>query len=140
MRVCTWNVNSLRARLPRVLEMLEKHAPDVALLQETKVAPDQYPEAELQAAGYESVHHSGGQWAGVAIGFVCSLLAVAVFVWGIALWAIRHDFPGPLFLGGLVLGVLGVQGFILALVGEYLGRIQRDVEGRPLYTIEREIS
>ncbi len=67
MRVCTWNVNSLRARLPRVLEMLEKHAPDVALLQETKVAPDQYSDAELQAAGYESVHHSGGQWAGVAI-------------------------------------------------------------------------
>ena len=67
MRVCTWNVNSLRARLPRVLELLEKHAPDVVLLQETKVAPDQYPEAELAAAGYESVHHSGGQWAGVAI-------------------------------------------------------------------------
>ncbi len=44
VRVCTWNVNSLRARLPRVLEMLEKHAPDVVLLQETKVAPDQYPD------------------------------------------------------------------------------------------------
>jgi exodeoxyribonuclease III len=65
--VCTWNVNSLRARLPRVVELLEKHAPDVVLLQETKVAPDQYPDADLQAAGYESVHHSGGQWAGVAI-------------------------------------------------------------------------
>ena len=36
-------------------------------------------------------------------------------------------------------GVLAVQGFILALVGEYLGRIQRDVEGRPLYTIESEL-
>jgi hypothetical protein len=35
--------------------------------------------------------------------------------------------------------VLGVQGFILALIGEYLGRIQRDVEGRPLYTVEREV-
>lgn len=67
MLVCTWNVNSLRARLPRVLELLDKHAPDVALLQETKVAPGQYPDAELRAAGYESVHHSGGQWAGVAI-------------------------------------------------------------------------
>jgi hypothetical protein len=32
-----------------------------------------------------------------------------------------------------------MQGFILALVGEYLGRIQRDVEGRPLYTIDREL-
>jgi hypothetical protein len=38
-----------------------------------------------------------------------------------------------------VLFVLGIQGFILALVGEYLGRIQREVEGRPLYTIEREL-
>jgi hypothetical protein len=35
--------------------------------------------------------------------------------------------------------VLAVQGFILALVGEYLGRIQRDVEGRPLYTVDREL-
>ena len=42
-------------------------------------------------------------------------------------------------LAGLVLLVLGIQGFILALVGEYLGRIQREVEGRPLYTIEREL-
>jgi exodeoxyribonuclease-3 len=50
-----------------VLELLEKHAPDVVLLQETKVAPDQYPDAELLAAGYESIHHSGGRWAGVAI-------------------------------------------------------------------------
>ena len=38
-----------------------------------------------------------------------------------------------------MLGVLGLQGFIMALVGEYLNRIQRDVEGRPLYTIEREL-
>ena len=51
VRVCTWNVNSLRARLPRVLELLEKHAPDVVLLQETKVAPDQFPDAELRGRG-----------------------------------------------------------------------------------------
>jgi hypothetical protein len=44
-----------------------------------------------------------------------------------------------LFLGGLVLGSLAVQGFVLALIGEYLARIQRDVEGRPLYTVEREV-
>jgi len=79
------------------------------------------------------------QWAGVTIGVVCGLLTVAVAVWGIAFWVVEGDFPGLLFLGGLVLGVLAVQGFILALVGEYLGRIQRDVEGRPLYTIDREL-
>ena len=67
MKLATWNVNSLRVRLPRVLELLEKHAPDVALLQETKVADDQFPADELRAAGYESCHHSGGQWAGVAV-------------------------------------------------------------------------
>jgi exodeoxyribonuclease III len=67
LRLVTWNVNSLRARLPRVLELLGKHSPDVVLLQETKVAPDQFPDDELRSAGYESCHHSGGQWAGVAV-------------------------------------------------------------------------
>ena len=79
------------------------------------------------------------QWAGVLIGVICAVLTAAVGVWGILFWILQGDFPGLLFLGGLVLGVLAVQGFILALVGEYLGRIQRDVEGRPLYTIEREL-
>jgi undecaprenyl-phosphate 4-deoxy-4-formamido-L-arabinose transferase len=80
------------------------------------------------------------QWAGVLIGAICGLLTIAVAVWGIVVWVVNGDFPGLLFLGGLVLGVLAVQGFILALVGEYLGRIQRDVEGRPLYTIDQELS
>jgi undecaprenyl-phosphate 4-deoxy-4-formamido-L-arabinose transferase len=79
------------------------------------------------------------QWAGVTLGAVCGLLTLAVGVWGIVFWVVQGDFPGLLFLGGLVLGVLAVQGFILALVGEYLGRIQRDVEGRPLYTVDREL-
>jgi undecaprenyl-phosphate 4-deoxy-4-formamido-L-arabinose transferase len=80
------------------------------------------------------------QWAGVLIGVACSLLALAAAIWGVVIWALRDDFPGLLFLAGLVLGVLAVQGFILALVGEYLGRIQRDVEGRPLYTIDQELN
>lgn len=63
----TWNVNSLRARMARVLELLALHAPDVVLLQETKCAPDAFPTAELAEAGYSAVHHSAGQWAGVAI-------------------------------------------------------------------------
>lgn len=67
LRFVTWNVNSLRARLPRVLELLELHSPDVVCLQETKCAPDTFPEAALAEAGYASVHHSGGQWAGVAL-------------------------------------------------------------------------
>jgi undecaprenyl-phosphate 4-deoxy-4-formamido-L-arabinose transferase len=79
------------------------------------------------------------QWAGVLIGMLCGTLAAVVGIWATVVWALRGDFPGMLYLGGLVLGVLAVQGFILALVGEYLGRIQRDVEGRPLYTIESEL-
>lgn len=67
MRIVTWNVNSLRARLPRVLEFLADRRPDVACLQETKVAPPTFPADELRAAGYQAVHSSGGQWAGVAI-------------------------------------------------------------------------
>jgi undecaprenyl-phosphate 4-deoxy-4-formamido-L-arabinose transferase len=79
------------------------------------------------------------QWIGVALGIVCSLLAIALGAYGVVYWIDKSNFPGPLFGGVAVLFVLGIQGFILALVGEYLGRIQRDVEGRPLYTIEREL-
>jgi undecaprenyl-phosphate 4-deoxy-4-formamido-L-arabinose transferase len=79
------------------------------------------------------------QWIGVALGVVCSLLAVALGVYGVWYWIDRSDFPGPLLGGVAVLFVLGIQGFILALVGEYLGRIQREVEGRPLYTISEEL-
>jgi exodeoxyribonuclease-3 len=67
VRIVTWNVNSLRARLPRVLEFLAEFEPDVACLQETKCAPDAFPVDELAAAGYGAVHTSGGRWAGVAV-------------------------------------------------------------------------
>jgi undecaprenyl-phosphate 4-deoxy-4-formamido-L-arabinose transferase len=79
------------------------------------------------------------QWIGVTLGIVCSLAAFALGVYGVVYWIGENDFPGPLFGGAAIVFVLGVQGFILALVGEYLGRIQRDVEGRPLYTIEKEL-
>jgi exodeoxyribonuclease-3 len=67
VKLVTWNVNSLGARLPRVLEFLETQQPDIACLQETKTAADAFPAAEMRAAGYEAVHHSAGRWAGVAI-------------------------------------------------------------------------
>ena len=79
------------------------------------------------------------QWVGVALGLLCTSLAVALGIYGVVFWIGEANFPGPLFGGVAILGVLGIQGFILALVGEYLGRIQREVEGRPLYTIEREL-
>src|SRR5262249_36581452 len=66
-RLVSWNVNSLTARLPRVLELLAEHAPDVACLQETRVADDEFPLEELHQAGYAAVHHGGGPRAGVAL-------------------------------------------------------------------------
>jgi exodeoxyribonuclease III len=65
--VVTWNVASLRARMPRLLELLAQHQPDVVCLQETKCTNDNFPSAELEAAGYSVVQNSGGQWAGVAL-------------------------------------------------------------------------
>jgi exodeoxyribonuclease-3 len=67
VRLVTWNVNSLRQRLPRVLELVEEHAPDVICLQETKSDAAAFPHEELAQAGYRAADHSGGRWAGVAI-------------------------------------------------------------------------
>ncbi|MEA2369762.1 MAG: exodeoxyribonuclease [Solirubrobacteraceae bacterium] len=67
MKIVTWNVNSLSVRLPRVLEFLAAHAPDVVCLQETKCETAAFPGGELAGAGYRSVEHSAGRWAGVAI-------------------------------------------------------------------------
>ena len=67
VKLVTWNVNSLKARLPRVLEFLEHEHPDVLCLQETKVEAAAFPSQELLEAGYSAHHHSAGRWAGVAI-------------------------------------------------------------------------
>jgi undecaprenyl-phosphate 4-deoxy-4-formamido-L-arabinose transferase len=79
------------------------------------------------------------QWIGIALGVLCSTAAFVLGVYGVVYWIENSNFPGPLFGGIGVIFVLGMQGFILALVGEYLGRIQREVEHRPLYTIDREL-
>src|SRR2546430_8138740 len=67
MRIATWNVNSLKARLPRVEEFLGYADVDVLCLQETKLADTSFPALTFSALGYESVHHGHGQWNGVAI-------------------------------------------------------------------------
>ena len=79
------------------------------------------------------------QWAGMIIGLGSSLLSLVAGIWGLVFWIAQGDFPGQLFLASLVLAILGIQGFIFALVGEYLGRLQRDAEGRPLYTVREEL-
>src|SRR5438477_11586143 len=67
MRIATWNVNSLRARLEKVSWWLARAEPDVLLMQETKLADDDVPTAELERAGYRLAHHGEGRWNGVAI-------------------------------------------------------------------------
>jgi exodeoxyribonuclease III len=67
MRLVTWNVNSIRQRLPRLLAMLERHEPDVVCLQETKVEDAEFPTMELGAAGYEFATLGQRGYNGVAI-------------------------------------------------------------------------
>ncbi len=67
LRIATWNVNSLSARLPRVEEWIGYAAPDVLCLQETKMADSAFPAMAFSTLGYESAHHGNGRWNGVAI-------------------------------------------------------------------------
>ncbi|MEZ4239924.1 MAG: exodeoxyribonuclease III [Myxococcota bacterium] len=67
MRIATWNVNSLPARLDKVRWWIDRAAPDVLLLQETKLADDKAPHDALGELGYTLAHHGEGRWNGVAI-------------------------------------------------------------------------
>ncbi len=67
VRIATWNVNSLKARQEAVERWLERAAPDVLLVQETKLADGDAPELPFRMAGYELLHHGEGRWNGVAI-------------------------------------------------------------------------
>jgi exodeoxyribonuclease-3 len=67
VRIATWNVNSLKVRMPRIEEWLSEVQPDVLCMQETKIADDAFPALAFAGLGYESVHHGQGRWNGVAI-------------------------------------------------------------------------
>jgi exodeoxyribonuclease-3 len=67
MRIATWNVNSLGARLARVEEWIEYAGPDILCMQETKVSEATFPTMALATLGYESASHGDGRWNGVAI-------------------------------------------------------------------------
>ena len=67
MRIATWNVNSLKARQDAVERWLERAAPDVLLLQETKLTDEDAPVMAFAMAGYQLIHHGEGRWNGVAI-------------------------------------------------------------------------
>jgi exodeoxyribonuclease-3 len=67
VRIATWNVTSLKARMPRVEEWLAYARPDILCMQETKLSDAAFPHMAFSALGYDSVHHGSGQWNGVAI-------------------------------------------------------------------------
>ncbi len=67
MRIATWNVNSLKARMEAVEKWLERAAPDVLLMQETKLADADAPDMAFEMLGYRLVHHGEGRWNGVAV-------------------------------------------------------------------------
>ena len=76
MRIATWNVNSLKARLEKVTWWLARARPDVLLLQETKLADHDAPADPFRSAGYELAHHGEGRWNGVAIASRCGIADV----------------------------------------------------------------
>ena len=67
MRIATYNVNGIKARLPRLLEWLDEQKPDVACLQELKSSDETFPEAEVRAAGYGAIWHGQKGFNGVAV-------------------------------------------------------------------------
>jgi exodeoxyribonuclease-3 len=67
MKIATWNVNSLKVRLPHVLQWLTENPVDVLCLQETKLTDDKFPQAEIEAAGYQVVFSGQKTYNGVAI-------------------------------------------------------------------------
>lgn len=67
LKIATFNINGIRARLPALLTWLERESPDVACLQELKCAQADFPIAEIRAAGYGAIWHGQKSWNGVAI-------------------------------------------------------------------------
>ena len=67
MRIATWNINSVRSRIDRLTDWLQRADVDVVALQETKCRDDQFPALELSAMGYEVAHFGLNQWNGVAV-------------------------------------------------------------------------
>jgi exodeoxyribonuclease-3 len=67
MKIATWNVNSMKVRLPHVLEWLTAHSPDVLVLQEIKQLTEMFPQDELAAAGYTSLANGQKTYNGVAV-------------------------------------------------------------------------
>ena len=67
LKIATFNINGIRARLPNLLDWLERERPDIACLQELKAVDRDFPASQLEAAGYGSLYRGQASWNGVAI-------------------------------------------------------------------------
>jgi exodeoxyribonuclease III len=86
VRIATWNVNSIRARVDRVADWVERSDLDVVALQETKAKDDQFPTDRFTALGYEVAHVGYSQWNGVAVLSRVGLADVEVGFPGMPTW------------------------------------------------------
>ncbi len=93
MRIATWNVNSLKARQEAVENWLARAAPDILLIQETKLTDADAPVMAFAMAGYQLVHHGEGRWNGVAIA-ARNGLAVSDVVTNFGDGPVRDSGPG----------------------------------------------
>jgi len=91
MRLATWNVNSARTRVDRILAFLERANIDALAMQEIKCKPKQFPRAPFEAAGYELAVHGLNQWNGVAIASRVGIDDVATSFPGQPAWAAKPD-------------------------------------------------
>lgn len=91
LRLATWNVNSIRTRLDRVLDWLRRAEVDVLAMQETKCADDQFPALPFFELGYEVAHCGFNQWNGVAIASRVGLDDVEVGFDGQPSWSSKPD-------------------------------------------------
>src|ERR1700730_14364994 len=91
LRLATWHVNSIRTRLDRVLDWLERADVDVLAMQETKCADDQFPTMTFLELGYEGAHCGFNQWKGVAIASRVGLDQVEVGFDGQPSWSSKPD-------------------------------------------------
>ena len=99
MRIATWNVNSVGARLPRLNEWLELAEPDVLCLQETKCAADAFPGERAEELGYEIAAHGDGRWNGVAILSRVGLTDISLGYPGQPAYAPPPDEDDPALIG-----------------------------------------
>ena len=135
MRVATWNVNSIRTRVDRVVDWLVRADVDVLAMQETKCADDQFPAMPFVAAGYEVAHYGYDQWNGVAIASRVGLEDVAVGFEGQPAWGKDQSIPKT---EARALGAFDLVP-VVVLIGLDCGRHAVEAQRRAVAARERHV-